>query len=134
MAEQRRTDWTIPGSQGAPSLHLSLPHPMFIPTDRPDRTPKRVDKYQYAPPKPQPGTGAARINEGWVSFCPAPVSRYRYHVAIIFQAGSGVSIPQSHNIEGPDGRAQLCANNAPRLAIQQNGDDYGALGPLGVCA
>jgi hypothetical protein len=135
MAEQRRTGHAMPSQvpQGAPSLHLppTPSHGFFPPTDRPDRTPKRVDKYRYAPPpQPQPGTGAARIDEGWVSFCPAPVSRY--HAAIRFQGWFWCFDPTVSPSRGtqPGGRAQLCANNARRPAIQQNGDDYGALGPL----
>lgn len=49
--------------------------PWFFPPTEPDRTPKRVETSKYRYPFPlQPNR--ARAREQWVSFCPAPVSRY----------------------------------------------------------
>lgn len=111
---------------GAPSPSISpypILHPMVFPTDRPDWTPKRVEtsKYRYPFPPPTP-TGRGHGSSGFPSARRPSAATGHHAAAIIFLVfpSQGLLCVQ---------RAQLCANNARLpLAIQQNGDDYGALG------
>lgn len=128
MAEQR-DGLSIPGPPPGSSipLHQPLPHPpshgfSHRPTGLDPKTGRNLQvPVPFSPSNPN----RARAREQWVSFCPAPVSRYwvpcrRHNI-------SGVSIPG------------LVVYNVPSFARITHGCRWGfnktatTMGPWGVC-